>query len=189
MCGWCIIGYAGVIIILLTLANICWHLLTYADICWQLLTFADICWHLLIVADICWQLLTRKNFSSTKFYGYDDICWRLLTFADIYWHLLTLADVCWHLLTFADIRWSLPARTMQQFSKNALVTPAGHWLARTSLGYRISVPKRAWAGPSRVVVYVLACLSVIRKGCAIFISHHGIPGMKKPYFLKMNSWV
>ena len=145
--------------------SFCWHLLTSADICWHMLTFADSCWHLLIVADSCWW---ERIVQVQKFYGYDDICWRLLTFADIYWHLLTLADVCWHLLTFADVCWhlltfadicwhlltfadvcwTLPGQTIQQFSWNALITPAGHWLARTSLGYRISVPKRAWAGPS-----------------------------------------
>ena len=125
---------------LLTFADICWHLLTVADICWQLLTFADSCWHLLTVAD-------EKEFFKYKILR---VCWHLLTFADSNcWRLLTFADICWHLLTFADICWSLPARTMQQFSENALITPAGNWLARTSLGYRISVPKRAWAGPSR----------------------------------------
>ncbi len=121
-----------------------------SSFCWQLLTFADSCWHLLTVADICWQLLTRKNFSGTKstrvliiadicwhLLTLADICWHLLTFADICWHLLTFADICWHLLTFADVCWTLPAQTIQQFSWNALITPAGHWLARTSLGYRI----------------------------------------------------
>jgi hypothetical protein len=70
-----------------------------------------------------------------------DICWHLLTFADICWHLLTFADICWHLLNLAG------SNDATIFLR-ALIAPAGHWLARISIGRRIWVPTRGWAGPS-----------------------------------------